>query len=58
VNIDIACEVMDPRQDGTLYKFVETGISGEPGTMITQRNLKNWEELKEFLKNMYTEKES
>jgi hypothetical protein len=32
-------------------------ISREPKTAITHGNLENWEELKEFLKNTYTEKQ-
>ena len=55
-NVDSAFEVIDPRNEGTLFKFVLTRISGEPRTAITHRNLENWEELKEFLKNTYTEK--
>jgi len=55
-NVDTAFEVTDPRNEGTLFKFMLTRISGEPRTAIAQRNLKNWEELKEFLKNTYTEK--
>ena len=55
-NVDTAFEVIDPRKEGTLFKFVLTRISGEPGTAIAHRNLENWEELKEFLKNTYTEK--
>jgi hypothetical protein len=55
-NVDTAFEVTDPRQASTLYKFVLTRISGEPRTAITHRNLENWEELKEFLRNTYTEK--
>jgi hypothetical protein len=35
---------------------VLTTISGEPRTSIAHRNLVNWEELREFLKNTYTEK--
>jgi len=35
---------------------VLTRISGESRTAIARRNLENWEELKEFLKNTYTEK--
>jgi len=55
-NVDTAFEVTDPRNEGTLFKFVLTRISGEPRTAIAHRNLENWEELKEFLKNIYTEK--
>jgi type I site-specific restriction endonuclease len=55
-NAKTAFEVIDPRNEGTLFKFVLTRISGEPRTAIAHRNLENWEELKEFLKNTYTEK--
>jgi hypothetical protein len=55
-NVDTAFEVIDPRNEGTLFKFVLTRISGEPRTAIMHRNLENWEELKEFLKNTYIEK--
>ena len=55
-NVDTAFEVIDPRNEGILFKFVLTRISGEPRTAIAHRNLENWEELKEFLKNTYTEK--
>jgi hypothetical protein len=55
-NVDSAFEVIDPRNEGTLFKFMLTRISGEPRTAIAHRNLENWEELKEFLKNTYTEK--
>ena len=54
--VDTAFKVIDPRNEGTLFKFVLTRISGEPRTAIAHRNLENWEELKEFLKNTYTEK--
>jgi hypothetical protein len=55
-NVDTAFEVTDPRNAGTLFTFVLTRISGEPRIAIAHRNLENWEELKEFLKNTYTEK--
>jgi len=55
-NADTAFEVIDPRNASTLFKFVLTRISGEPRTDIAHRNLENLEELKEFLKNTYTEK--
>jgi hypothetical protein len=35
---------------------VLTRISGEPRTAISHRNLDNWAELKEFLRNSYIEK--
>jgi hypothetical protein len=56
VNVDTAFEVTDSRNEGTVFKFVLTRISGEPRTAIGHSNLENWEELKEFLKNTYTEK--
>jgi hypothetical protein len=55
-NVDTAFEVIDPRNANTLYKFVLTRISGEPRTAISHRNLESWEELREFLRNTYTEK--
>jgi len=55
-NVDTAFEVIDTRNDSTLFKFVLTRISGEPRTAIVHRNLENWEQHKEFLKNTYTEK--
>ena len=55
-NVDTAFAVINPSQEDILYKFVLTRISGEPRTAIIHRNFNNWEELKEFLKNSYTEK--
>jgi len=55
-NVDTAFEVIDPRNEGTVFKFVLTRISGEPRTAIAHRNSENWEELNEFLKNTYTKK--
>jgi hypothetical protein len=55
-NVDTAFEVINPQNEGILFKFVLTRISGEPRTAIVNRNLENWGELKEFLKNTYTEK--
>jgi hypothetical protein len=55
-NVGTAFEVIDPRNEGTLFKFVLMRISGEPRTAIAHRNLENWDDLKEFLKNTYTEK--
>jgi len=55
-NVDTAFEVIDPRNDSTLFKFVFTRISGESRTAIAHTNLENWEEFKEFFKNTYTEK--
>ena len=54
--IDTAFRVTDPRNEGTLFKFMLTRISVEPRTVIEHRNLEKWEELKDFLKNTYTEK--
>jgi ribosomal protein L14E/L6E/L27E len=56
VNVDTAFEVTDPRNEGTVFIFVLTRISGEPRTASAHRNLENWEKLKEFLKNTHTEK--
>jgi len=55
-NVHTAFEVTNPEQAHTLYRFVLTRVSGEPRTAITHRNLENWEELRAFLKNTYTEK--
>jgi hypothetical protein len=55
-DVDTAFEVINPRNEGILFKFVLTRISGEPRTAIGHRNLENWGDLKEFLKNTYTEK--
>jgi len=56
-NEDRAFEVIAPRNEGTLFKSVLTRIIGEPRTAIANGNLGNWEELKEFLKNTYTEEQ-
>jgi hypothetical protein len=55
-NMDTAFEVTDPENSGVLYKFVLKRISGEPRVAISHRNLENWEELRTYLKNTYTEK--
>ena len=55
-NVDTAFTVINPEQEAILYKFVLTLISGEPRTAISHRNLDNWTELKEFLRNSYIEK--
>jgi hypothetical protein len=55
-NVDTAFEVINPRNESILFKFVLTRICGEPRTAIGHRNLENWGDLKEFLKNTYTEK--
>ena len=55
-NVDTAFTVINPIQEDVLYRFVLTRISGEPRTAISHRNLDNWAELKEFLKNSYIEK--
>jgi len=55
-NVDTAFEVIDPRNEGPLFQLVLTRISGEPRTTIAHKNFENSEELKEFLKNTYTEK--
>jgi hypothetical protein len=55
-NVDMAFSIINPLQENVLYKFVLTRISGEPRTAICHRNLENWGELKEFLRNSYIEK--
>ena len=57
-NVDTAFEATDPRNEGTLFKFVLTRISGESRTTIAHKDLENCEELKEYLKNTYTEKKT
>jgi hypothetical protein len=52
-NVDTAFEVIDPRNEGTLFKFVLTRISGEPRTAIAHRNLETWEELRVFKEYVY-----
>jgi hypothetical protein len=53
-NVDTEFEVIYQRNEGTLFKFVLTRISGDPRTANAHRDLENWKELKEFLKNTYT----
>jgi hypothetical protein len=55
-NVDTAFSCVSPGNRGRLYRFMLTKISGEPRTAISHRNLENWEELKEFLRNTYIEK--
>jgi hypothetical protein len=55
-NVDTAFSCKKPEDRNRLYQFVLTKISGEPRTAISHRNLENWGELKEFLKNTYIEK--
>jgi hypothetical protein len=55
-NVDTAFRCINPSNEDRLYQFVLTRISGEPRTAILHRNLESWEELKEFLRNTYTEK--
>jgi hypothetical protein len=55
-NVDTAFDCVRPEDNNRLYQFILTKISGEPRTAISHRNLENWEELKEFLKNTYIEK--
>jgi hypothetical protein len=52
-----AFKVIAPKNEGTLFKSVLTRISGEPTTAVANGNLENWEKLKEFLKNTYTERQ-
>jgi hypothetical protein len=54
--VDTAFTVINPEQEALLHKFVLTCISGEPRTAVSHRNLDNWVELKEFLRNLYIEK--
>jgi hypothetical protein len=55
-NVDTAFNCINPSSKDRLYQFVLTRISGEPRIAISHRNLENWEELKEFLRNTYIEK--
>jgi hypothetical protein len=55
-NVDTAFTVINPGQEAILYKFVLTRISGEPRAAVSHRNLDNWAERKEFLRNSYIEK--
>ena len=55
-NVDTDFEVINPENSDVLYKFVLTKISRELSVVITHRNLENWDDLKTFLKNTYTEK--
>jgi hypothetical protein len=55
-NVNTSFEVTLPRNATTLYKFVLTGISGDTRTAIVHRNLENWGELRELLRDTYTEK--
>ena len=50
-NVDTAFAVINPVQEDVL-----TRKSGEPRAAIGHRNLDNWGELKEFLRNSYIEK--
>jgi hypothetical protein len=52
-NIDTAFKVINRDHGGRLYKFLLTRISGEPRIAIAHRNLDNWTEVKEFLRNTY-----
>lgn len=52
-NVDTAFAVINPEQEAILYRFVLTRISGEPRTAISHRNLSNWVELKDYLRNSY-----
>jgi hypothetical protein len=55
-NVDTAFEVIKPENSHVLYKSVLTRISGEPRVAITHKKLENWDDLRTFLKNPYTEK--
>ena len=55
-NVNTAFEVIYHRNGGILFKFLLTRISAEPRTATAHRNMLNRKDLKEFLKNTYTEK--
>jgi hypothetical protein len=55
-NVNTAFEVINPIHADRLYKFILTRISGEPRIAIAHRNLEQWEDLREFLRNTYVEK--
>lgn len=57
-NVDTAFALINLKQEAILYKCVLTCISGKPRTVISHRNLDNWVELKEFLRNSYIEKQT
>jgi hypothetical protein len=57
-NVDTAFAVINLEQEAILYKFVLTRISGEPRTAISHRNIDNWTEIKEFLRNSYIQKQT
>jgi hypothetical protein len=46
----------DSENESILYKFLLLRISGEPQVVTMCRNLENWGDLKESLKNTYMEK--
>ena len=48
--VDLSLSVIDPNQEGKLYKFVKTRITGQPRTAFTHKNLDNWLDLKNVLK--------
>jgi len=52
-NVETAFAVINRSQEVILYKFLLMRISGEPRTVISDRNLESWAELKEFLQNTY-----
>ena len=54
--VDTAFEAINPENAEILYKFVLMRISGDPRVAITHRHLENWDDLKAFLNNTYTEK--
>ena len=54
--MDTAFAVINPVQEDVLCKLALTRKSGESRTAISHRNLDNWAELNDFLKNSYTEK--
>jgi hypothetical protein len=55
-NVDTGFEVTNADNSDVLYKFILTRISGELRVAIAHRHLENWDDLKAFLRNTYTEK--
>ncbi|PSN52276.1 hypothetical protein C0J52_08311 [Blattella germanica] len=55
-NVDTAFDAVHPDKRDRLFQFVVTKLSGEPRLAIIHRNLDNWEEVKTYLKNAYTER--
>jgi hypothetical protein len=55
-NVDTAFAVINPVHEDVLYKFVLTGLSGEPRTVISHRNLDNCTELRVPVELVHREK--